>query len=405
MRILICCPYPLDKPGGVGDWTKQFKSELKKQGHDAFIVGPALNNNRKNPVDFKLGRMFTIRVEDNYIEMTITRNIKRAKKILGKTRPDVVNFLDIGASSFMEIAFVFASFELKAPDKKPLFVVTCVSQNDKWTWQAWTLVSLFKSIRLPKLWKNLIPTGMSPNVWNTVSKNVLGRIAISKSTAKAWGKIEPSKFKIIPNGVDFSDLSPTGPTMENWKENGKKIIMFTGRHDTKKGIKDLIKAYKIITKDKYVKETTRLVIVGRGHLTHKLKNEAKGLNVKFYNFLPRCDLVKAYRTADVFVSPSTGREAFGRTLAEALASGTPVVATKISGYNEWLAKRPFARLCKPGDAEDLSKNLLGILRLTDKERENLGKMGRKYVKDNFSIEKITKQTLDYFKEFLPRASS
>jgi glycosyltransferase involved in cell wall biosynthesis len=75
---------------------------------------------------------------------------------------------------------------------------------------------------------------------------------------------------------------------------------------------------------------TRLAIVGGGALEQDLRKHFSGLPVTFVGHLVGEELARAYASADVFVFPSAF-ESFGLVLLEALASGLPVVSSKVGG--------------------------------------------------------------------------
>lgn len=378
LKILVCCPFPLDIPGGVTTFTNQFVHTLKQLGHNVYTVGPFVKGN-KNPVDFELGRPYKINIENSGSSFTLTANFKK-----------------VGASSFMANALIQASFTLK---KRPIFTCTYHSVSSKWTLKTWMVVDILKTVRTIKFWQ-FFPVGFEKSVFYTLSDTIACRIAVSSGTAKAWNKIDPKEYFVVPNGIDINRFESSGKIIKEWKRDGKKIILFTGRHDKRKGLDDLVNAFAIAKKDY---QNVRLIIAGEGHETKKIKKlvfSKKIPDVDFYNFFSETELAKVYRTCDIFVSTSKYNESFGRTLAEALSCGTPVIATKIEGILEWLDNKPFARLADPENPQDLSEKLLELLKLSDKERKELGIQGRKYVKENFYIEKIAKQTLELWNKCL-----
>src|SRR5436305_2112362 len=84
-------------------------------------------------------------------------------------------------------------------------------------------------------------------------------------------------------------------------------------------------------------------------------------------------LEMAYRTADLAVFPSTGGEGFGRTVAEALSSGTLVVVTNINGYRTVVIKdgKQFAKMIEPGNPYNLALQMDETLNMPQKQKEEL----------------------------------
>ncbi len=164
-------------------------------------------------------------------------------------------------------------------------------------------------------------------------------------------------------------------------------------------------AYKLLS---FGRNDIKLKITGNGQLTEQLKQKVSKdglLDVEFLGVLSREDLVKAYRTADVFVSAATGGEGFGRTLAEAMATGTLTVGTDIEGYREVIGpvvaeNKGFASMAKPHNPEDLARKIAGMINLPDDIRYILGREASAYVKNNFSWDIIADQTVEYYDQVL-----
>lgn len=120
-----------------------------------------------------------------------------------------------------------------------------------------------------------------------------------------------------------------------------KIILFCGRIDESKGVKELIKAVLL----SQVKESIYLLIVGSSwfdtnHKTKYIKElkllaKSLGDHIIFTGYVKHCDIAKYYAAADIAVVPSQCNEAAGLVILEALSSGLPVIATNIGGIPEY----------------------------------------------------------------------
>lgn len=94
------------------------------------------------------------------------------------------------------------------------------------------------------------------------------------------------------------------------------------------------------------------------------------------------NMADMYAACDVVVNPARVHESFGRVALEALASGTPVVATSVGAVPEVLVDGRHALLVPPGDAPALAEAVVRIG--TDEElRERLVADGRAHVRDTF----------------------
>jgi glycosyltransferase involved in cell wall biosynthesis len=142
---------------------------------------------------------------------------------------------------------------------------------------------------------------------------------------------DDKKVVIIPNGIDQEEF-------KNLRRNAKdrKVILCVGRLEKYKGIGHLIKVLP------HLDDRMRLEVVGDGphrealtRLVQKLRVQDR---VKFYHNLPRAELVQKYADAGVYVSLSE-HEAYGITVAEALAAGTPCIVANTSAMTEWIDNR------------------------------------------------------------------
>ncbi|MQL52420.1 glycosyltransferase [Desulfofundulus thermobenzoicus] len=141
----------------------------------------------------------------------------------------------------------------------------------------------------------------------------------------------------IPTGIKLEDFAEAD---SNWLQSQfglnreEKILLFVGRLGREKNIDFLLKAFARITKEL---PQTRLVLVGGGPEESNLKKLATRLGIAsrvlFTGPLARMEVIKCYRSADLFVFASK-TETQGLVLAEARASGLPVVAVKAFGTSE-----------------------------------------------------------------------
>lgn len=139
--------------------------------------------------------------------------------------------------------------------------------------------------------------------------------------------IDEGKIQLIPNGLnirEFEDLA---------KEGKERTILCVGRLEEYKGMQYVIQSLPLLDEDLSVS------IVGKGPYKHRLVKLADklglGNRVRFYQNLPRRELLRMYAKAGVFVLLSRG-EAFGNAVAEALASKTPCIVATASALLEWI---------------------------------------------------------------------
>lgn len=163
--------------------------------------------------------------------------------------------------------------------------------------------------------------------------------------------VPPERLEWVPNGVDVDDF-PLGA-------GAREGLLCVGRLVPYKGVDTLLRAMPRV----HAETGARLTIVGDGPEAARLRALARQLDapVAFAGRLPRAHLADAYARARVCVLPSAnGQEAFGITLLESMAAGTPVVASDLPGVRE--VARLAGLTAKPQDAEGLAAALADALR-------------------------------------------
>jgi spore coat protein SA len=152
------------------------------------------------------------------------------------------------------------------------------------------------------------------------------------------------------------------------------VLLYVGRIRPEKGLLDLIEAV-----EKIVQRGEReplLLVAGSGTLGYEaqrtahpelqayeqqVRHRAASLPVRFLGEVPRPDLPRLYRAADIFVCPSVYEEPFGMVNVEAAAAGLPVIATSVGGIPEAVLHEHNGLLVSAGDAQALADALLRLM--------------------------------------------
>jgi glycosyltransferase involved in cell wall biosynthesis len=139
----------------------------------------------------------------------------------------------------------------------------------------------------------------------------------------------------------------------------------------------------------------RLQVVGDGPELAQLQKLAESLGVASrVEFLGLRDDVHALlQAANVFVHPCVWEEAFGLTLAEALSTGLPVIASRIGAIPEIVTDHQTGLLVPPGDVDALAGAIERVLS-DEAFRECLGKRARDSAAERFPLEASTKEHVD-----------
>jgi len=207
------------------------------------------------------------------------------------------------------------------------------------------------------------------------------------------------KLRVIYRGINLEEFNPSNVDkdfIEEFKKkyslNDKFIVSTIGRITPLKDFETFILA---INEIKVKKPNVVGVIVGgvredKMDYFYNLKKLVKKLsledNIKFVGSIKK--IASIYYLSDVVVSASKKPESFGRSVAEAMAMNKPVIATNHGGVVEII--RDKDKLFNVGDYKELANKILYT------KEGNF----REYIKNNFSLEKMAKETVEVYKEVL-----
>jgi glycosyltransferase involved in cell wall biosynthesis len=224
----------------------------------------------------------------------------------------------------------------------------------------------------------------------TVSEHVRNQILDNFS-------IPSAKVRTVYNGVD-DRFRPLSKSIAFRKQYGlpDRYILFVGISYANKNIRRLIEAYTLVRQNRGLDH--HLVIAGApGTEANKLRDFVKNNRleniVHFCGYFPDKDLPKLYRHADLFVYPSMA-EGFGLPPLEAMACGTPVIASDIPIFHEVLDES--AILVNPYSVEAISEGMTKAL-LDASIRDKLTIKGFERAK-RFSWKKMAAEMVRIFEE-------
>jgi lipopolysaccharide heptosyltransferase II len=216
-------------------------------------------------------------------------------------------------------------------------------------------------------------------------------------------EVREDNIELIYNGVDverfkteFSDSEKDYLRRSLGLRPGR-VIGAIGRLSSVKGYEYLIEAFKRLL-DKY--DDIQLLIVGDGPERDRLKSLCSDLDVeKSVKFSkPRLDTPLLLSLTDIFVSSSV-QEGLGLSLAEALASAKPVVASDVGGVRSLVKDNETGLLVPPRDSgaiADAVSVLLEDLGLVNRLSMN----GRNLIERDFAIDNMSEKTINVYEDAL-----
>lgn len=197
---------------------------------------------------------------------------------------------------------------------------------------------------------------------------------------------------VSPNGVDIPDPSPVGA-----RDLSPRTVLSLGRVHPKKGLDRLVRAWAMVEPEA---PNWRLRIVGPSELGYAeaLQGLVRHLNLQNVTVEPAkfgLDKLAAYREASLFVLP-TLNENFAMTVAEALAAGTPVIATKGAPWSG-LERERCGWWVNHGP-EPMAAALRQALKLPAERIDEMGARGRAWMTLEFSWDGVARPILDAYEE-------
>ncbi len=196
------------------------------------------------------------------------------------------------------------------------------------------------------------------------------------------------KIVVVPNQIDLSRFTPTK------RKNNVPVVLFVHRISERKGAHNIVPIAKKVLRTK----KAQFVIIGEGpylaELQASIRRNNLGKWMKALGKIPNKDVVKYYQKADVFLMPSD-EEGFPNVLLEAMATGTPFVASDVGGVRDVVCRTAQDFVVPKGEINVFAEKLVRLLS-DEKLRAKLSREGLKQVK-RYDVKKVAQIFLDVLK--------
>jgi sugar transferase (PEP-CTERM/EpsH1 system associated) len=234
-------------------------------------------------------------------------------------------------------------------------------------------------------------------------------IAVSTDLA-AWlvhtVGVRSARVTQLHNGVDLQRFHPrtgAGPSLgpEGFAPPGTLVLGTIGRMETVKDQPTLVRAFlHLLAAEPEARKRVRVVMIGDGPLRGESQKLLRAADAEHLAWLPgeRTDIPEMMRALDLFVLPSL-REGISNTILEAMASGLPVVATRVGGNPELVVEGETGMLVPPLDPVALAAAIRRYLVDGDLLTRH-GQAGRRKAEGRFSIEAMVNGYLNVYDEVL-----
>ena len=329
MRIGMVCPYSFDVPGGVQAHVLQLAEVMRGFGHEVSVLAPSSPDATLTLPDYVVsgGKAVPIPYNGSVARLRFgPATHRKVKKWLSDGEFDVLHIHEPNAPSLSMLALMIA--------EGPIVATFHTSTTKSLT------LSVFQGILRP---------------WH---EKIVGRIAVSDLARRWQMEALGSDAVEIPNGVDVASFA-AAPRLDGYPRPGKSVL-FLGRYDEpRKGMAVLLAALPGLIEHF---PDVEVLIVGRGD-EDELRDEAGELatHLRFLGLVDDDQKASAMRSVDVYCAPNTGGESFGIVLVEAMAAGTPVVASDLNAFRRVLEDGAAGRLVPVEDAAALTTALVEVL--------------------------------------------
>jgi phosphatidylinositol alpha-mannosyltransferase len=369
VKIGIVVPFSWSYWGGVVEHAEHQAAALRRRDHDVKILmghdppgaftrllHPRSGRHGHLPADIvPVGRSVVVPANGSLPNIVLSpRTVGRIRRVLADERFDVVHLHEPMTPAICIATLAIAQCPM---------VATWHAQGDL-GWMRYGLPA-----------------------WGFLIDRIDARIAVSPMAAESASRWLPGEYRIVPNGVLMPDEADPA--------NREHHVVFIGRHDPRKGLPTLLRAWPRV----HAATGARLRLIGTDPLQYRLLHtrlrvDDAGIDVLgiVTNEVRTEELTKA----KVSVTPALGGESFGLVLAEAFACATPAVASDIPGYAA-VATPEAAVLVPPSDPDALAAAIVDVL--SDEERRvEMGRAAREHALANYAWDDIAQQLEETYDE-------
>lgn len=324
----MVCPYSLAVPGGVQNHVLALSQALRAMGHQVEVLAPTGGDLPLPASVTSTGRSVSVPYNGSQVPLSFgPLSFARVRRWLHDHDFDVVHLHEPTAPSVSLLALAVA--------RGPI-----VATHHAATARSRTLAAV-RGMLQPQLEK------------------VTARIAVSPMARRVQVEHLGGDAVEIPNGVDVAAFADAAALPGYPRDGG--TVGFVGRYDEpRKGMRVLLDAARVLA---HSRPGLRLLVVGGGDaaaLRRKAGPDLAG-RLELLGAADEATKASALRSVDVCCAPNLAGESFGMVLTEAMAAGTPVVASDLDAFRRVLDDGRTGLLVPPGDAGGLAVALGRVL--------------------------------------------
>jgi len=385
--------------GGIGRYTYLLARGLANKGHEVHVIVQTFKDQECHYIHcgvyvhkIKRPEFFKIKIDSRESIRRLEYSWRVYKKILELI--EKYNIQLVESPNFSAECVIYSLFK-----KIPLLTRIHTPYQEvvenfgwKWTWDR-KLSSFLEKILIKR--SNII----------TCSTSIYAELIRKKY------KLKKEKVRVIPLGIELAD----GEHIKFIEDpKGKFNILFVGRLERRKGVHILMESIPEVIKE--IPEV-EFIFVGRDTFFQKDESSfrsirGKSFKAEFYEKLPDevkekvhllgvvsdSELQELYKKCDLFVAPSF-HETFGFVYLEAMSYGKPVIGCKVGGVPEVVKHGEVGILVEPSNPRQLAEAIIRLLSQPE-ELIRMGKAARRWVEENFALERLVNETEKLYEELI-----
>lgn len=337
MRVGIVCPYTWDVPGGVQAHVHDLATSLVELGHEVSVLAPVDDPDEADlpPWVVPAGRAVPVPYNGSVARLAFgPLSLTRTRRWLRKGRFDVLHLHEPTVPSLS----MLACFAAKGPMVATFHTATARS-------------------RALQVFGNTLQPGL---------EKITGRIAVSPAARRVVMEHLGHDAVLVPNGVFVQRFQGASPLAG--LPVGPRVV-FLGRLDEpRKGLAVLLSALPALVE---AVPDVHLLLAGPGDadLVEELVPPELRERVVLLGLVSEQDKPRVYASGQVYCAPNTHGESFGIVLIEAMAAGTPVVASDLEAFRRVLDDGDAGVLVPVGEPAALAASLADLLLDPERRRQ------------------------------------
>jgi len=346
VRVGLVCPYSWDVPGGVQAHVRDLAESLLSLGYDVSVLTPVddVETAALPPYVVPGGRAVPVPYNGSVARLAFGPvSLTRTRRWLRRGRFDVLH--------------------LHEPTVPSLSMLACFAARGP-------MVATFHTATARSRFLHVFGTTLQPGL-----EKITARIAVSPAARRVVMEHLGADAVLVPNGVSVAGFAGARPLPGR---DPADTVVFLGRLDEdRKGLAVLLDALPALVASV---PAVRLLVAGPGNIeqVRALIPAPLQSRVELLGLVSEADKAGVYASGAVYCAPNTHGESFGVVLIEAMAAGTPVVASDLEAFRRVLQDGRAGVLFPVGDSAALAAALAALLRDAPRRTE-LAARGRQAV--------------------------